>query len=131
MTDPTVKPTTAPATTAAAPAVKAAAIPYGTEHIEQILDVIVSGADSYKAITPTDSTMQKVMRFMPVLITLATAVDGFSKAGPEFTDLDDAELEKISTKYMPKLGLGEGKNSVYVKESINIALSAFKMIRAK
>lgn len=106
------------------------AVPYGTEHIEAILDVGVEALKNYKSILPADSTMSKVSKFFPALMKLIAALDGIAKAGPEFKDLDDKELEALSAKYLPQIGV-DGKTGIYVKEGMNILVSGYKIFKAK
>ena len=100
------------------------------KNIEKILDVAVSGVDAYKSLSKEDTTMQKVVKFVPTLIVLAGAIEAFGKSGPEFKDLDSKEIEDLRTKYLPKFGV-DGKIGVYAIEGINILLSAFKIYKAK
>lgn len=116
-----------------APVAKAAAtatVPYGTEHIGKILDVGVAVVAAVKDLKKEDTTMQKVTKFLPAVIAAAGAVESFSKAGPEFKDLDASEIESLRNTYLPKFGV-DGKVGIYAAEGLNIIISGYKILKAK
>lgn len=103
--------------------------PYGTEHIEKLLDVAVSGYQGFKSFVDGDSVMQKVMKMMPTLLVVAAAAEALKLAGPEFKDITGEEIKAISVKYAPKFNLS-GDIVVYVEEGANILGSVLKIVKA-
>lgn len=103
--------------------------PIGTNHIEQVLDVGVQAVNDYKSIAANDNVGVKILKFMPTVTKLATALTAFKDAGPEIKDISGEEIKAIAAKYAPLFGVS-GKIAEVIEHGSNIILDGFAIVKA-
>ena len=107
----------------------------GIKETLEVLDFILDLTGGFYKSIKNDGkfTAEDIANFLPALVSLPAAIEGFSLVLPELKDLNDAEMEQIKDKVINKLGgvIGiEEKWLVVAQESINIAVSGIKLFKA-